>query len=156
MPARNYAIWSAPSADQMAHRNIRLDCTPETLRNLWRATDKAAAIAVLAHHFKHTPTGTVNPDPEWHIGEAEDLFATTRWEGNVLLPFGSHKRELVNKLAGFHGVETLGVHTRSSKEVRYCDAGDTYAPTLCFMGRRMFIGSWGDLIESRRVKPYEG
>ena len=62
------------------------------------------------------------------------------------------KRQLLNDLAGFHGVEYLGQHRRSGRSVRYLNAGDTYATTLIFTGRRMTVGCWGDLVETKAVK----
>ena len=54
-----------------------------------------------------------------------------------------------------YGVEYLGQHRRSGDHVYYCNAGDTYAPTIIFAGLRMYVGCWGELIERNRVKPAE-
>ncbi len=138
---RSYAVWSAPSIESLSHSNIRLDCAPEVIRGVWNANCRNAALVALTHHF--------NGD----VGKAEDFFYETQQNGfRGLRSLGDHKRTMIDKLAGFHGVEYLGVHRRAGKVVRYCNAGDSYAPTLCFMGRRMFIATVGDLIEDRKVK----
>lgn len=148
----NSAAWRAPSRESLAHENIRLDCDAATIRNLWRATDRNAVISVLAAHFARcTPPGMQD-----HIDKAEAFFESTQFDNGRRLYLGEHKRAMINNLGGFHGVEELGVHSRSNKLVRYCSAGDPYAPTLCFMGRRMFVACWGDLIEKRTVRPVEG
>jgi hypothetical protein len=143
--ARNSAIWSAPSLASLGHDRVRLDCAPEVVRGVWRAQTKAECLGVLVNHFGGAKWGTVAEE------QAEDLFHTTALDGQCLRSWGDHKRTLVNRLGGFHGVEYLGVHARSGKVVRYCNAGDAYAPTLCFMGRRLFVACWGDLIERRTV-----
>lgn len=135
-----FARWTAPCAALLHHRNIRLDADPDTIRGVWRCVTKAEVLKVLTQHFKGD------------TGKADDFFCETQLDGHHLLPLGAHKRRMVNDLAGFHGVEYLGLHHRTGKVVRYCNAGDTYAPTLCFMGRRMFLDTMGDLIESRRVR----
>ncbi|MNN02553.1 hypothetical protein D3C81_1152170 [compost metagenome] len=147
---RTYAVWSAPRVDNLAHSNIRLDCEPATVRALWKAVTKQNCLDVLAAHFARSmPPGATS-----HTDQAEAFFETHLWENGKMRSMPAHKRAMLNTLAGFDGVETLGLHTRAWKDVYYCNAGDTYVPTLCFMGRRLFVSSWGDLIESRRVRPY--
>lgn len=141
------AIWTAPSLGALNHSNVRLDCAPETIRALWRAQTKQDVLRVLTAHY--CDLGVVPAD-----GAADDLFCVLQMEGQHLLPLHAVKRRLVNHLGGFHGVESLGTHRRNGKTVWYCNAGDTYAPTLCFNGRRLFVACWGDLIESRTVVPF--
>ena len=50
---------------------------------------------------------------------------------------------------GTYGVE----HCRNNKgwvEFYYCNTGDTYATTLCYRpgSRRVWVGTWGDFVES--------
>ena len=138
---RSYAVWSAPSIESLNHSNIRLDCSPEVIRGVWNASCRNAAIVALTRHF------------QGDVGKAEDFFCETQQNGfRGLRALADHKRTMIDRLAGFHGVEYLGVHRRAGKVVRYCNAGDSYAPTLCFMGRRLFIATVGDLIEDRKVK----
>lgn len=146
---RSHAVWSAPSVESLNHNNIRLDCTPEVIRGVWNASTRQDCLEALATYFAATtPPGEQSP-----YGKAEDFFHETHHNGvRGLRPLVDHKRTMVNKLAGFHGVEYLGVHRRANKVVRYCNSGETYAPTLCFMGRRMFIATVGDLIEGRKVR----
>jgi len=146
---RSHAVWSAPSIESLSHSNIRLDCAPEVIRGVWNASTRQDCLEALATYFAATtPPGEQSP-----YGKAEDFFYETQQNGfRGLRSLGDHKRTMIDKLAGFHGVEYLGVHRRAGKVVRYCNAGDSYAPTLCFMGRRMFIATVGDLIEDRKVK----
>jgi hypothetical protein len=103
----------------------------------------------MSHHF----AATTLPGEQSPWGKAEDLYHGLRGSSRgALLPFAAHTRALINHLAGFHGVEYLGVHSRAGKVVRYCNAGDVYAPTLFFMGRRLFVSTVGDLVETRRVR----
>lgn len=136
------AIYRAPSVDALAHSNIRLDCDPAIIRDLWRADTRKDVLAVLVRHF------------DGDEGKAYDLFHTTQWD-NGLRPLSSVKRELIATVGGFHGVEYLGVNRRTGKGVRYCNAGETYAPTLIFHGRTLSVGCWGDLIERRIVRAEE-
>lgn len=67
------------------------------------------------------------------------------------IPNRREAREAVDCLFRSCGVEHLGVHKRSHFDVYYCNAGDTYAPTILFIGVRMVVGTWGDLVERRAI-----
>lgn len=135
------ATWRAPSVASLAHSNIRLDCSPDVVRAIWRAeTNAELRLACIA---------ACDND----LGNGDDLYHDTRVSSAGLLPFHAHKRVLINRLAGFHGVEYLGRNRKTGQCVRYCNAGDTYAPTLVFHGRTLYVSSWGDLVERRTVQP---
>lgn len=138
--ARDPAAWSAPSVDTLSHRNIRLDIDPQLVRDIWRAKEEDT--------LKHVLERAGHPEA---YQKAYDQVAPTCRAGRdpYLLQV---KRQLLNNLAGFFGVEYLGVHRRSGRSVRYLNAGDTYATTLIFTGRRMTVGCWGDLVETKAVK----
>lgn len=138
------AIWKAPSVESLSHQKIRLDCTPEVLRGVWRSQTKKECLRWLIEHF------------DGDEGKADDLFHTTSRDGYIRRSFGAHKRELVNSLAGFFGVLELGFHRRSWKFTYYLNAGETYAATLFFAGRRMFVSTMGYEVESRNYRDYEG
>lgn len=133
--------WRAPSVASLSSQNIRLDCDPETVRAVWRATTntelRLACIAACDND----------------LDKGDDLYHDTRIERGAIVSFHAHKRILINRLAGFHGVEYLGLNRKTGKCVRYCNAGDTYAPTLVFHGRTLSVGTWGDLVERRTVQP---
>lgn len=57
-------------------------------------------------------------------------------------------RERIDAILRTSGVEWLGVHKRAGKSVYYCNAGDTYATTVLFIGHRLIVGCWGDLAEA--------
>jgi hypothetical protein len=54
-----------------------------------------------------------------------------------------------------HGVEYLGRHKRSHESVSYCNAGDTYATTVVFVGPVMHVGCWGDLVERNLIEEFK-
>lgn len=121
--------WIAPSLASLSHGNIRLDCEPELIRAIWKARnlDELAAVYPAAD-------GTIIPT----CGPLPKLRQA--------------KREAVDRAAGFYGVEYLGWHKRNREHVYYANAGDTYAATLIFQGRRMLVGCWGDMVERRLIE----
>ena len=60
-------------------------------------------------------------------------------------------REAIDALLHTCGVEYLGWHKRSNCHVYYCNAGDTYAPTILFCGLSMRVGCWGDMVERNLI-----
>ena len=56
-------------------------------------------------------------------------------------------REAVDRIIQTCGVEYLGIHKRTHQHVYYCNAGETYATTILFMGPRLYVGCWGDLFD---------
>jgi hypothetical protein len=71
------------------------------------------------------------------------------------VPKRMEAREQINALFGSHGVEYLGTDRRTGQHVYYCNAGDTYAPTILFRGPVLSVGTWGDLIERNAIKERE-
>ena len=63
-----------------------------------------------------------------------------------------HARDQIDAILRTFGVEFLGVHKRSKEDVYYCNAGDTYATTVMFIGPRLIVGCWGDLVEANAVR----
>lgn len=62
------------------------------------------------------------------------------------------KRWIVDSILNTCGVEFLGMDRRSGDGVNYCNAGDTYATTILFIGKRLVVGCWGDLVEANRIR----
>jgi len=56
----------------------------------------------------------------------------------------------IDKILNTYGVEFLGVLKRGGGDVYYCNAGDTYATTVLFVGDRLVVGCIGDYAESVR------
>jgi hypothetical protein len=83
-----------------------------------------------------------------HVDEQTAQRARKAW-----LTIGNRKlaREAVNDIIGTHGVEHLGLHKRAHEHAYYCNAGDTYAPTVLFTGLRMYVGDWGTLVERNLI-----
>lgn len=64
----------------------------------------------------------------------------------------SRAMEEIDHILRTSGVEFLGTHKRSDLSVYYCNAGDTYATTVLFIGPRLIVGCWGDLVETNAVR----
>lgn len=62
------------------------------------------------------------------------------------------KREAINYLIEGNGIELLGLHKRSGELAYYVNSGDTYSTTIIFIGGRLTVGAWGDMIESGTVR----
>ena len=71
------------------------------------------------------------------------LWHTDRYRGRA--------RPAVDKILGTYGVEHLGYSKRAMHEVYYCNAGDSYATTVLFVGPHLRVGCWGDLVERGTV-----
>lgn len=65
-------------------------------------------------------------------------------------------RSGVDRILRTHGVEYLGINKRTKAEVYYCNAGDTYATTVLFVGPHLRVGCWGDLVERGTVATAPG
>ena len=118
----------AASLASLSAAAIRLDCSPELVRAIWKAETRADLENI------YPPA----------VGIAREWYTPPK--------FRALKREAVCHAAGFHGVEYLGDHKRAGVSVYYCNAGDAYAPTLCFTGGRLFVACWGDLVESGAIR----
>lgn len=60
-------------------------------------------------------------------------------------------RQRIDGVLGTHGVEHLGYHRRNGVPVWYCNAGDTYATTVVFLGPLMRVACWGDYAERGHI-----
>ena len=60
-------------------------------------------------------------------------------------------RAVVDRILRTHGVEFLGVHKRTGLPVYYCNAGDTYATTVCFHGPVLRVCCMGDYLDPREL-----
>lgn len=56
-------------------------------------------------------------------------------------------RQRIDGVLNTHGVEYLGYHRQRGIGVYYCNAGDTYATTVVFLGPVMRVACWGDYAE---------
>lgn len=65
--------------------------------------------------------------------------------------YRNNARTAVDAVLRTYGVEYLGRNKRTKDEVYYCNAGDTYATTVLFVGPHLRVGCWGDLIERGTV-----
>lgn len=139
----------APSLSALSHNNIRLDCTPETLRRVWKADTKSEMLAALIEHF------------DGDEGKADDFYTLRRMASfyedcappATLSSAIRTWRQIVNDLAGFYGVQEFG-RDRLGRTVWYCDAAESYAPTLVFVNRRMFVCCFADLVDSRAYRHF--
>ena len=82
--------------------------------------------------------------------DAEKIRAI--WK-TVTLP--GKARNQIDTILRTHGVEYLGWHKRRQDHIYYCNAGDTYATTVTFIGQRMHVACWADYIERNMIEqPY--
>lgn len=108
---------------------LRMDCDAKLIRDIWKAKD------------------------------ADDLAGVYPQAGEIVKNIGGYhrnsllriKRECVNHAGGFHGVEYMGWHKRLRQHVEYCNAGDSYAGTIAFIGKRLVVTTWGDMVERGRI-----
>jgi hypothetical protein len=61
-------------------------------------------------------------------------------------------REKIDAILKTYGVEFLGQNKRSGNYIYYCNAGDSYAPTVIFHGLSMSVGCCGDIVERGIVR----
>lgn len=130
----------APSIKSLSSNNIRLDCKPELIRALWKTPrDKEQGLLPLCERLGITDI-------------YRDFLNRTR--GYYRNPSTREiRRELINTLAGFHGIECLGQLKISGERVYYCNAGDPYAPTLVFIGNRLIVSCWSHYVENKLIYP---
>ena len=94
----------------------------------------------------------------WHTtrnDELETVFPAVKEFGRDWFnppSFGQKKRWAVDRILRTYGVEHLGTHKRNGRYVDYCNAGDTYAGTILFIGRQLRVGCWGDLVERDLIR----
>ena len=62
------------------------------------------------------------------------------------------RRLAVDSIARTYGVEHLGVSRKTGEPVYYCNADDTYAPTILFSGPHLRVGTWGDRVERGSIR----
>lgn len=122
------AQWTAASLATFDRERVKLECSGALIRAIW----KAESIADLFDLYP--PARDIAR--EWH----------TRPRLREL------KRAAVNQAGGFHGVEYLGIYRPSGEHAFYCNAGDPYAATLVFIGRRLIVGDWGTLVERNQIE----
>jgi hypothetical protein len=79
-----------------------------------------------------------------------DLIQYTN--GGASLSTRRMRMACINAIFDSHGIEYLGLDRRTNDDVYYCNAGDTYAPTIIFRGRVLSVGCWGDLIERNAIR----
>lgn len=109
-------------------REVKLDCSPSKVRAIWAAR---------SYH---------ELEKAWPAVVDQQGYGTHR------LSFQESKRRAVNHAGGFCGVELAGVHKDTCREVYYCNAGDTYAPTIYFHGAVLHVGTLGDLAEGGQIR----
>lgn len=60
-------------------------------------------------------------------------------------------REEIDKVLRTYGVEYLGQHRRTGREVYYCNTGESYATTVVFIGPSLYVNCWADYAEKNLV-----
>lgn len=93
------------------------------------------------------------PDTERLLEDYAELKKVKEWHDRCYYKPRPRevRRRAVDAVFGTCGVEVIGRRNKGTFQnvvVYYCNAGDTYAPTLCFVYDRMFISTLGDEVES--------
>lgn len=60
-------------------------------------------------------------------------------------------RNEIDEIIRTCGVEYLGWHRRACVECWYCNAGDSYATTIVFVGENLTVSCWADLVEKNLI-----
>lgn len=88
----------------------------------------------------------------WKAEGRDALTSLVEGKAGIFLCYEQHanhirtaKREVINGIINTSGVESLGIYR--GEEVYYCNAGDTYATTVLFIGPRLIVGCIGDITE---------
>lgn len=115
-------------ASAKALSGLNLDCDAVLIRRIWKAESRAAVEAAYPE-AADIDRGFYNP-----------------------LNLRELKRAAIDKAGGFCGVEYLGRDRRTGDSVYYCNAGDSYTPTICFIGRRLVVADMAYWVESGRVE----
>lgn len=109
------------------------DVTPEiakAIREVWK-TDKASVIYAASPQTK-----------DWRVN-------------GCIVGFRELKRHAINCILDTYGVEYLGRYKPSGASVYYCNAGDAYATTVLFIGHRLIVACWADLVEKNQIRENE-
>lgn len=65
------------------------------------------------------------------------------------------QRNLIDELIGTCGVEHLGYDKRANRHVYYCNGGDSYATTVCFVGESLAVSCWAYYVERGTIEELE-
>lgn len=105
------------------------------IRKIWKCKSRDGLWAILEEEESHALKGTVT----W-VNACHSVPAMRET-----------KRKAVDEVLRTHGVEYMGAYKGRGglhgHSVYYCNAGDTYAPTIIFIGGTLRVGCWGDLVE---------
>lgn len=63
----------------------------------------------------------------------------------------STAREGIDKVLRTYGIEYLGQHRRTGRDVYYCNTGESYASTVVFIGPSLYVNCWADYVEKNLV-----
>ena len=122
--------YRCASLEALGHSNIRLDCTAEDVRAVWKA-ETHGQLAKYLHD-------------EGYKAESVRVFEAAE-RGRPLLPT---KRRAIAALAVknpvLRGTNCVGTNS-ASEVVYYLEFGDLYAPTLAFIGTRLIVTTLDDL-----------
>jgi hypothetical protein len=85
------------------------------------------------------------------IGDNGPYPVTRAWYRQCFNPLQltTAKLSIADEILGTHGVEYIPAGKgRKSPAVEYCNTGDSYALTLCYIsGQGYRVTSWGDIVE---------
>lgn len=139
--------WYVHPGDAHTYRCVRLHELVELLDHEYgdEAQSVAARIAAVWRATNVVELDALDPSiVERYIGyhacHSAWLDEVKRWE--------------IDRLTKTYGIEYAG-KTAQGAEVSYCNAGDSYAATILFVGGELRVGDWGSMVEQRRIKGYD-
>lgn len=121
---------------------IKLDCGHEEVIGLWRAKTWGDVLEAV-----HVPAGQRQMVA---LPIREEIRQAAQYGRSA--PTDAQRMDWINRLAGFHGVQHIGVEYGTGVDVYMLNSGDTYAPTLLFRGRTMSITTYADVVEINAKK----
>lgn len=121
-------------------------------------TNIAASVGALCAIKDVTPEIAKAIRTVWKTTKESEVFAaspqTKEWVDTCyrMPKFREIRRHAIDCILGTHGIEFLGIYKPSGEDVYYCNAGDTYATTILFIGRRLIVTCWGELVEKNQIR----
>jgi len=61
-------------------------------------------------------------------------------------------REKIDGILQTFGIEYLGIYKPSGDHVYYANTGDAYATTVVFIGHRLIVACWADMVEKNLIR----
>ena len=113
-----------------------------SLKSLLEIKDLSEEDALLIRAIWKAPSKQAVAELYVGIYEVEKAFHTP-------LKLTPLKRHCIDQILQTSGVEHLGYCNIANRHIYYCNAGDAYATTACFVGDSLTVTNWGYYAERR-------